>query len=120
MIPVYRGVPRQYGQGLGSLFKSIVKTVRPLVTPVIKTAVKSLGREGLKRGISAASDILDGQPVKQVMKRAAINTLKSAGKTTLASIQPRIKKKTSPRKPHSTSRHHRDRHVSKRRLDIFD
>ena len=37
MIPVYRGVKHQYGYGLGSLFKSALRTVTPLLKPLEKS-----------------------------------------------------------------------------------
>ena len=86
MVPVYRGVPRQYGQGLGSLFKSMVKNVKPLLAPVVKTAARNLKQQGLKHGMEAASNILQGHSAKSAIKKAAIGTLKSTGKATLGSL----------------------------------
>ena len=36
-FPVYRGVSRQYGNGLGSIFKAALRTV----IPILKTCRKS-------------------------------------------------------------------------------
>jgi len=47
MIPVFRRMSRQYGQGLGSLFKSVVKTVKPLLEPVVRTAARNFKQQGL-------------------------------------------------------------------------
>ena len=42
MIPVYQGVPRQQGYGLGSVFKSAMKTVTPFLKPVVESSLESL------------------------------------------------------------------------------
>ena len=34
ILPVYRGVKHQYGYGLGSIFKTALKTVTPLIKPL--------------------------------------------------------------------------------------
>ena len=57
MIPVYRGVKHQYGYGLGSLFKSALRTVTPLLKPLVKSGFNALKKEGIKQGIGAAHDI---------------------------------------------------------------
>ena len=38
-FPVYRGVSRQYGNGLGSIFKAALRTVIPILKPVAKKLV---------------------------------------------------------------------------------
>ena len=39
-FPVYRGVSRQYGNGLGSIFKAALRTVIPILKPVAKASLK--------------------------------------------------------------------------------
>ena len=48
IIPVYRGVKHQYGYGIGSLFKSALKTVTPLLKPLVKSGLNALKKEGIK------------------------------------------------------------------------
>ena len=57
MLPVYRGVKHQYGYGLGSIFKTALKTVTPLIKPLVKSGFNAIKKEGLKQGIRAAEDI---------------------------------------------------------------
>ena len=42
MLPVYRGVKHQYGYGLGSLFKTALKTVTPLIKPLVKSGFNAI------------------------------------------------------------------------------
>ena len=51
MLPVYRGVKHQYGYGLGSIFKTALKTVTPLIKPLVKSGFNAIKKEGLKQGI---------------------------------------------------------------------
>lgn len=136
MHPVYRGTPRQYGGGLGSMFKSLMKTVIPMVKPQLQSAAKILKQEGIKQGVGAIQDLVEkGHTPKQVLKRRAQNLGKALVK--------RIKTPTLRENNHSTpkaraiqlkthnlrSRNRRRRNrklhlarkVSKSRpLDIFD
>ena len=57
MLPVYRGVKHQYGYGLGSTFKTALKTVTPLIKPLVKSGLNAVKKEGIKRGIRAVEDI---------------------------------------------------------------
>ena len=41
-FPVYRGVSRQYGNGLGSIFKAALRKVIPILKPVAKASLKSV------------------------------------------------------------------------------
>ena len=41
-FPVYRGVSRQYGNGLGSIFKAALRTVFPILKPVAKASYRFL------------------------------------------------------------------------------
>ena len=54
MLPVYRGVKHQYGYGLGSIFKTALKTVTPLIKPLVKSGLNAVKKEGIKQGIRAA------------------------------------------------------------------
>ena len=67
MLPVYRGVKHQYGYGLGSIFKTALKTVTSLIKPMVKSEFNAIKKEGLKQGIRAAEDIfLRGKNPKKV------------------------------------------------------
>ena len=45
MLPVYRGVKHQYGYGLGSLFKTALKTVTPLIKPLVKSGFNAIKKK---------------------------------------------------------------------------
>ena len=42
--PVYRGVSRQYGNGLGSIFKAALRTVALILKPLAKVGIQSAKR----------------------------------------------------------------------------
>ena len=101
MLPVYRGVKHQYGYGLGSLFQTALKTVTPLIKPLVKSGFNAI-KKGLKQGIGAAEDIfLRGKNPKKV----AI----SRGKESIRDLAQQLKsvtginKRKSSKKPHLSS-----------------
>ena len=49
MLPVYRGVKHQYGYGLGSLFKTALKTVTPLIKPLVKSGFNAIKKKVLNK-----------------------------------------------------------------------
>ena len=51
--PVYRGIPRQYGHGLGSIFKTAIRTIVPILKPVAKAGLRSAKKVVKEQGISA-------------------------------------------------------------------
>ena len=71
--PVYKGLSRQYGYGLGSIFKSAMRTVIPILKPIAKAGLKSVKEQGLE----AIKDIASEQNVKQVLKRRGTSAAKS-------------------------------------------
>ena len=126
MIPVYRGVQHQYGYGLGSLFKAALKTVSPLV----KTGLHALKKEGIKQGIGAAQDILiHGRKPKNVLSSRTKDSIQSIGQLFGLPHNIDINKKKSKGKHqlHSVSqggkivsKKHRKHRKSQRAIDIFD
>ena len=72
-MPVFRGSPWQMGHGqkgygLGALFRSVARTVMPLV----KHGAKALGNIALNTGANFASDVLAGKNAKQSAKARAL------------------------------------------------
>ena len=125
MYPVYRGIPRQSGNGLGGLFKSALRTIIPIVKPLVKPLVKS-GLSTLKRqGLGAAHDIIiGGQKPKDVIKRRGKQVLKDIGDETFAqlghiNVTPSRKRRHSPRRRSRGNTSKRNR-LRSRPLDIFD
>ena len=71
-MPVFRGSLWQMGHGqkgygLGALFRSVTRSVMPLV----KRGTKALGNIALNTGANFASDVIAGKNVKQAVKQAA-------------------------------------------------
>ena len=111
---------------MGSLFKTALKTVTPLIKPLVKSGFNAIKKEGLKQGIRAAEDIfLRGKNPKKV----AI----SRGKESIRDLAQQLKsvtginKRKSSKKPHLSSRSRGGKIISKRKkisrprvLDIFD
>ena len=125
MLPVYRGVKHQYGYGLGSLFKTALKTVTPLIKPLVKSGFNAIKKEGLKQGIRAAEDIfLRGKNPKKVAISRGKESIRDLAQ--LKSVTG-INKRKSSKKPHLSSRSRGGKIISKRKeisrprvLDIFD
>ena len=82
-FPVYRGVSRQYGNGLGSIFKAAMKTVIPILKSVAKSSLKSMKKGAKDQGVQALKDIVGGENVKQVLKQRGKTALKSFGQSTI-------------------------------------
>ena len=64
-FPVYRGVSRQYGNGLGSIFKAALRIVIPILKPVAKASLKSVKKVAKDQGVQALKDIVGGENVKK-------------------------------------------------------
>ena len=111
-LPYFAGAQYQRGQGLGSLFGSLLRSAMPL----IKRGAVALGRGALKTGVRIAGDVLSGQNIKTAAKRRVTDAIgsirappgkrikRTAAKATFTAVKRRRKKRTSP----------------KRAADIFD
>ena len=82
-FPMYRGVSRQYGNGLGSIFKAALRTVIPILKPVAKASLKSMKKVAKDQGVQLLKDIVGGENVKKVLKQRGKTTLKSFGQSTI-------------------------------------
>ena len=99
-MDVFRGSPWQVGHGqmgygLGGLFRSVARSVLPM----IKSGAKTLGNIALSSGTNLLGDILAGKNVKKaarsrfteatgVAKQKAINKLQSLSQTGNGKRQP--------------------------------
>ena len=88
---VYRGVSRQYGNGLGSIFKVAMRTVIPILKPVAKASLKSMKKGAKDQGVQALKDIVGGENVKQVLKQRVKTALKSFGQSTINQLAIKLK-----------------------------
>jgi hypothetical protein len=124
-INVYRGAAIQRGNGIGSVFQSLIK----FITPLFKSGIaKSAGKAILKRGINVGSDVLAGKSLGEAVKEQtgqAISSLLSGTgrrrrkrKSTISSAakkSPRKRRKSSKRtgtKKKTTKRRRRRRRVT--------
>ena len=89
--PVYRGVSRQYGNGLGSIFKAALRTVVPILKPLAKVGFQSAKKVAKDQGVKALKDIVAGRNVKQVLKQRGKSALKSFGQSSIDQFAPGIK-----------------------------
>ena len=103
-FPVYRGVSRQYGNGLGSIFKAAMRTVIPILKPVAKASLKSMKKGAKDQGVQALKDIVGGENVKQVLKQRGKTALKSFGQSTINQL---AINSTQKRKKHQSQSRHR-------------
>ena len=103
--PVYRGVSRQYGNGLGSIFKAALRTVVPILKPLAKVGIQSAKKVAKDQGVKASKDIVAGRNVKQVLKQRGKSALKSFGQSSINQFAPGIKSTQKSKKPQSKSKH---------------
>ena len=115
-FPVYRGVSRQYGNGLGSIFKAALRTVIPILKPVAKASLKRVKKVAKDQGVQALKDIVGGENVKKVLKQRGKTALKSFGQSTINQLAITQKRK----KPQSQSRHRTVKRGLKSRAKKFN
>lgn len=70
-IVPYSGARWQRGHGIGAVFRSLFRTMAPMV----KTAGKRLLKSGLKTGVGLASDALRGRDMKQAVQHRLTGAL---------------------------------------------
>lgn len=71
----FRGTQHQRGSGIGSLFGGLLRAVMP----VAKSALKTVGKQAIRTGLSVATDALAGENPLQSLehhgKKAAANVI---------------------------------------------
>ena len=60
-VPVYRGPVLQRGYGIGSIFKSVARSVMP--------SLKEIGKSVLTTGLEVLQDVAKGENIKTVAKK---------------------------------------------------
>jgi hypothetical protein len=61
------GIPRQRGHGVGDIFRSLWRVLRPVasaLSPIAKEAGKALGQEGLATGSRVLNQLVQGSDAK--------------------------------------------------------
>lgn len=80
-IPVFRGIERQKGYGLGNIFQSLYRWFLPIVKthgmPILKQGVGAVRNEALKTVANIANDALAGKEIKEAAKDRTINAVNS-------------------------------------------
>ena len=118
-FPMYRGVSRQYGNGLGSIFKAALRTVIPILKPVAKASLKSVKKVAKDQGVQALKNIMGGENVKKkVLKQRGKTALKSFGQSTINQLA--INSTQKRKKPQSQSRHRTVKRGFKSRAKKFN
>ena len=84
MYPVYRGLARQRGHGLGDMLKSVFRTVAPVLKPVVSQGLHALKDAALTHGKEFLQNVLiDKQNPKEAFLKAGKNVLLHTGKELL-------------------------------------
>jgi hypothetical protein len=85
MYPVYQGVARKRGDGLGDMLKSAYRTVVPVLKPMVTRRLHALKDAALTHGKEFLQNvIIDKQNPKEAFLRAGKNVLLQTGKDILA------------------------------------
>ncbi len=67
---VYKGDKYQRGYGIGSIFRSLIKTLTPIFTSQkFKQAASTVGRHALSTGLNIGKDLIEGANLKESLKR---------------------------------------------------
>ena len=86
-IGVYSGrrvMPNMRGNGLGSIFSSLLKSAAPM----LKRGAISLGKRALSVGGNVARDVIDGQSFAASAKKRGLAELNDLGGDVLNAVRP--------------------------------
>ena len=64
----FQGIPYQRGNGLGSFFGRLFRSILPVAKNIGKSALKTVGKEALHLGANVMNDVVQGQNIKQALK----------------------------------------------------
>lgn len=64
-VPIFEGYRNQKGSGLGSILSGLFRSAMP----ILKRGLKFFGKEALRTGARIATDVADGQSLKESAKR---------------------------------------------------
>ena len=80
-LPFYRGPVLQRGYGLGSIFKSVARSVMP--------SLKEIGKSALTIGLEVLQDVSKGENIKSATKKRLKETSLAFLDDTVSRISPR-------------------------------
>ena len=71
----FAGIPRQRGNGSGDIFRSLWRVLKPYaisagrnIVPVVKSAGRAIGEEGLATGARVLTELVQGKDVGETLK----------------------------------------------------
>ena len=82
-IPVFRGLTRQRGYGIGGIFSKMFQRI----APVLKNVARSAGKQLVKTGANIITDVIDGNN----LKKSAISNLSHGGQQLISSLTSKLK-----------------------------
>lgn len=65
----FEGLPYQRGNGLGSFFGRLFRSILPVAKKVGKSALKTVGKEALKFTGNVIGDVAEGENIKKSIQR---------------------------------------------------
>lgn len=105
-VPFYRGPVLQRGYGLGSIFKSVARSVMP--------SLKEIGKSALTTGLEVLQDVAKGENVKTAAKKRLKENSLAFLDDTVSRMTPRkyIKGRTNKQIAISSSKPKKRKHQS--------
>ena len=105
-VPFYRGAVLQRGYGLGSVFRSVARSVMP--------SLKEIGKSALTTGLEVLQDVAKGENIKTVAKKRLKENSLAFLDDTVSRIAPRksIKGSTNKQTAISSSKPKKCKHQS--------
>ena len=88
-VPFYRGPVLQRGYGLGSIFKSVARSVMP--------SLKEIGKSALTTGLEVLQDVAKGENIKSAAKKRLKENSLAFLDDTVSRMSPRKTIKTTRR-----------------------
>ena len=110
-LPVFYGARMQKGHGLGRLFRSVF--------PFIKKFAPIVGRKALQTGVKIASDVADGQSLKDAAKTRIFGALEEGINTIVFHTDGQSGSGSRRIRSRRHRLSHRGQSKEKRKLDIF-
>jgi len=107
----YRGRRYQRGHGLGNILSGLIRAALPTLKRTAISVGKDILHTGLNQGGKVVQDIIKGVPIKQSVKRRALDGGKQI-------VNKRLKLHINPRHPIPSVKKRRAA-VKKRYKDIF-
>ena len=83
-LPVFAGVPRQRGHGIGNVLSGLIR----VATPLLKKGAVALGKQAAKTGMQIAEDVLRGENIKEAVKTRAKQAGMSMVRKALSQVAP--------------------------------